>query len=129
MIGFTVVVRAWGRGGHVTRPPASSWPTRGLPRAGVAAWTRVLLCVARLAACCALQRMRCSSRGHVFGFAFGAAGSGDGQFEGPTQVAVDEATGEVYVVDSGGERVEVFKPEAGGGYEYVSQFKVHSPGR
>ena len=68
------------------------------------------------------------SRGHVFGSSFGAAGSGDGQFEGPTQVAADDATGEVYVVDSGDERVEAFKPAAAGGYEYASQFKVHSPG-
>ena len=68
------------------------------------------------------------SRGHVFGSAFGVQGSGDGEFQTPTQVAVDEATGELYVVDSGDERVEVFKPGAGGSYEYLSQFKVHSPG-
>ncbi len=67
-------------------------------------------------------------RGHVFGSAFGAPGSGDGQFHAPTGVAVDESTGEVYVVDSGNERVEVFKRGTGGGYEYVSQFKVRSPG-
>ena len=47
---------------------------------------------------------------------------------GPTQIAVDEATGELYVVDGGNERVDVFKPGAGGGYEYVTQFKVRSPG-
>jgi hypothetical protein len=68
------------------------------------------------------------ARGHVFGSAFGAQGGGDGQFEGPSEVAADEATGEVYVVDSGNERVEVFKPGVGGAYEYVSQFKVRSPG-
>jgi hypothetical protein len=68
------------------------------------------------------------ARGHVFGSAFGAKGSGDGQFEGPTEVAVEEESGEVYVVDAGDERVEVFKPAGGGGYEYVSQFKIHTPG-
>ena len=45
----------------------------------------------------------------------------------PSGVAVDEATGEVYVVDAGNERVEVFRPGADG-YEYFSQFKVRSPG-
>ena len=64
----------------------------------------------------------------MFASAFGTPGKGEGQFEGPTRVAVDEATGEVYVVDSGNERVEVFKPGVGRGYEYVTQFKVHAPG-
>ena len=66
-------------------------------------------------------------RGHVFGASFGTAGTGEGQFQSPTGVAVDEVTGEVFVVDGGNERVEAFKPGAGG-YEFVSQFKVHSPG-
>jgi DNA-binding beta-propeller fold protein YncE len=43
-------------------------------------------------------------------------------------VAVSEAGGDVYVVDSGNGRVEVFTPVAGGGYEYASQFKVFDPG-
>ncbi len=49
-----------------------------------------------------------AARGHVFGGEFGTAGSGPGQFEGPTGVAVNEATGEVYVVDKGNNRVERF---------------------
>ena len=43
-------------------------------------------------------------------------------------MAVDEASGEVYVVDSGHERVERFRPGAGGAYEFVGEFKVPSPG-
>ncbi len=66
-------------------------------------------------------------RGHVFGSVFGGVGVGDGEFEGASGVAVDEATGMVYVVDAGGERVEVFRP-GGGGFEYVSEFGVRSPG-
>jgi WD40-like Beta Propeller Repeat len=66
-------------------------------------------------------------RGHVFGGSFGAHGAGEGELLAPTDVAVDETSGEVYVVDGGGERVEVFRP-GGGGYEFVSEFKVHSPG-
>jgi hypothetical protein len=68
-----------------------------------------------------------AQRGHVFDSTFGSAGVGEGEFESPSGVAVDEATGEVYVVDAGNERVDVFKP-AQGSYEYVSEFKVHSPG-
>ena len=90
----------------------------------------VLACVLTVAMglCCATGSSASIDRGHVFGSAFGAAGSNDGEFRAPTEVAVDEATGEAYVVDSGDERVEVFKPNAGGEYEYVSQFKVRSPG-
>ncbi|MCL2770228.1 MAG: NHL repeat-containing protein [Solirubrobacterales bacterium] len=41
------------------------------------------------------------------------------QFAGPYGVAVNEASGEVYVVDSGA--IDVFKPLVGGKYEYVRQ--------
>jgi DNA-binding beta-propeller fold protein YncE len=49
---------------------------------------------------------------------FGAAGSGDGQFSNPAGVAVDQASGEVYVVDAGNNRVERFGPEG----KYLGQF-------
>ncbi|HTZ64512.1 MAG TPA: hypothetical protein VMB51_10435 [Solirubrobacteraceae bacterium] len=68
------------------------------------------------------------SRGHVFGASFGVQGKGAGQFEGPTQVAVDEASGDLYVVDSSNERVEIFAPDDQGGYTFASEFKVHTPG-
>jgi hypothetical protein len=67
-------------------------------------------------------------RGHVFGSSFGGMGVGGGEFEGASGVAVDETMGVVYVVDAGGERVEVFKPDGAGGFEYVSESGVHSPG-
>lgn len=38
----------------------------------------------------------------------GSSGSGNNQFNGPVAVAVDPATGEVYVVDEGNGRVQVF---------------------
>ena len=50
------------------------------------------------------------ARGHTFQTSFGGAGPGDGELSAPTGVAVDEASGEVYVADSGNERVEIFKP-------------------
>lgn len=40
---------------------------------------------------------------------FGAAGSGNGQLQGPSGVLVD-SKGNVYVVDTGNDRVEVFSP-------------------
>ena len=66
------------------------------------------------------------SRGHVFAGTF--EGAGPESFSAPGGVAVDEASGEVYVVDSGHERVERFKPDGGGGYEFVGEFKVPSAG-
>ena len=60
-----------------------------------------------------------SERGHEFGFAFGGVGEGPGQFrfEGPSKVklpagvAVNEASGDVYVADAGNDRVQEFGPE------------------
>ncbi len=45
---------------------------------------------------------------HVFSGSFGASGSGPGQFSGPSGVAVNEETGDVYVVDKGNNRVQEF---------------------
>jgi DNA-binding beta-propeller fold protein YncE len=56
-----------------------------------------------------------AARGHVFTGAFGSAGSGAGELTEPAGVAVDEASGDVYVVDRGDNRVEWFS--AGGVFE------------
>ena len=61
-----------------------------------------------------------AGEGHAFGLAFTVEGE-------PSQVAVDEASGEVYVVDPDSEGVERYRPEAGG-YELAGTFKVDSPG-
>jgi DNA-binding beta-propeller fold protein YncE len=57
-----------------------------------------------------------AARSHVFEKAFGepctTTPCGNGQFEGPSGVAVNEATGEVYVVDKGDNRVEWFNSTA-----------------
>ena len=50
------------------------------------------------------------ARGHVFGFSFAGAGGGAGELSGPAGVAVNEATGDVYVVDRANNRVERFGP-------------------
>ena len=70
-----------------------------------------------------------SQRGHVFGFAFGGEGQGAGEFrfEGVAKhaeaagIAVDEATGDLYVVDRGNDRVEQFRPVVGGDGELVGE--------
>jgi hypothetical protein len=56
-----------------------------------------------------------ASADHVFTKAFGGQGSGTGQLNQPAGVAVNEATGDVYVADKGNNRIEVFS--AAGQYE------------
>ncbi|HTZ64065.1 MAG TPA: hypothetical protein VMB51_08170 [Solirubrobacteraceae bacterium] len=77
--------------------------------------------------CCA-DASALASRGHVFSSSFGESGSGEGQFSGPSAVAVDEASGLVYVSDTANDRVEVFRRAGDGTFAYVSQFAVRDPG-
>ena len=53
----------------------------------------------------------------------GGSGSEDGQLSNPGQADVNDATGNLYVADTGNDRVEVFKPTATAG-EYDSQAAV-----
>ncbi len=55
---------------------------------------------------------------HVFSSTFGEAGSGNGQFNKPAGVAVNDATHDVYVVDRGDNRVEEFTSTG----SYIGQF-------
>jgi DNA-binding beta-propeller fold protein YncE len=57
-------------------------------------------------------------RGHTFGKSFGSSGAGEGQFSGPQGIAINEETGDVYVVDRGNSRVERFTAEG----SFLSQF-------
>ncbi|HEY5193365.1 MAG TPA: hypothetical protein VIJ39_05770 [Solirubrobacteraceae bacterium] len=59
-----------------------------------------------------------AARGHLFGSAFGGQGSGDGQLNEPSGVAVSEASGDVYVSDTGNNRVERFSSTG----TYLGQF-------
>ena len=69
-----------------------------------------------------------ATRGHVP--AGGFEGVGEHAIVRPDGVAVDEASGEVYVSDhsSPHEQVERFKLDGKGGYEFVAAFNVKSPG-
>ncbi|MGO9490060.1 MAG: hypothetical protein ACLQBB_13670, partial [Solirubrobacteraceae bacterium] len=49
-----------------------------------------------------------SQRGHVAAGTFGTEGPGAGQLREPTDVAVNDRTGDVYVVDAGNERIDRF---------------------
>ncbi len=55
---------------------------------------------------------------HVFASSFGRAGSGPGEFSEPAGVALNETTGDVYVVDEGNDRVEVFDEKGGYLFEF-----------
>jgi DNA-binding beta-propeller fold protein YncE len=65
------------------------------------------------------QALALSQRGHTFGSSFGEPGHGAGQLElggvykaaVPPGVAVNEATGDVYVADRGNHRIDVFGPD------------------
>ncbi|HEY2141658.1 MAG TPA: hypothetical protein VGG98_06330 [Solirubrobacteraceae bacterium] len=63
---------------------------------------------------------------HIYNSSFGGTGSEPGKFNGPTGVAVNEVTpgevGDVYVADTGNERVERFAPEGKG---LVGEFDGH----
>ena len=80
---------------------------------------RFFASVLALGACMAIAVAPATAfRGHVFGSTFGSEGSGNGQLKEPSAVAVSEATGDVYVLDQGNSRIEVFDHEG----KYVSQF-------
>jgi hypothetical protein len=50
----------------------------------------------------------------------GTAGSGSGEFSSPSRVAVDRATGNILVTDTGNNRVEIFSP--GSPPAYLTEF-------
>ena len=62
-----------------------------------------------------------NQRGHVFGFSFGSEGQGAGEFRfdgvgfklsEPAGIAVDEASGDLYVLDRGNDSHRAVSPEA-----------------
>jgi hypothetical protein len=60
-----------------------------------------------------------ATTGYGFTGSFGSEGSGNGQFKEPSGVAVNDATGDVYVVDKGNNRVEWFNST---GAKFEGQF-------
>ncbi|HTZ63869.1 MAG TPA: hypothetical protein VMB51_07165 [Solirubrobacteraceae bacterium] len=86
-------------------------------RRGSGASAAAALCLVVLGLlACAAPALALTQRGHVYGFSFGSEGEGAGQFrfggafklsEG-AGIAVDEASGDVFVVDRGNHRVQEF---------------------
>ena len=106
-----------------------SWPSRLAP-----AWVGAGAVAVMLAVLAAMLGQTAAAgayaqRGHAFAFSFGSEGEGAGQFgfggafkrDEPPGVAVNEASGDVYVVDRGNDRVEQFAPQLGGGGELVGE--------
>jgi hypothetical protein len=83
---------------------------------------RALLCLSA----CALAAMMCLLSGtpalavtrHILTDQFGVEGAGNGQLAGPIGIAVSQSSEDVYVVDQGNSRVEIFSAAGA----YVSQF-------
>jgi DNA-binding beta-propeller fold protein YncE len=92
------VVRPHALSGRGRRRIATA-PGRALAFGGLVLAATLLWCAPALAL---------SQRGHVFSFAFGQKGSGAGQLSSPSGVAVNESSGDVYVVDSANNRVDRF---------------------
>jgi hypothetical protein len=103
---------------------ARVYARKAAPRAPwLSAWARCVLATAcvctGLLLSSAGSALALSQRGHAFAFSFGAVGAGDGQFKDPTSVAVNETTGDLYVSDTGNNRIEQFQPELNSGEEVV----------
>jgi DNA-binding beta-propeller fold protein YncE len=93
-------------------PNSDQWARREWP--GVVLGVRfvvcaVCICVCGLAAVCG-SAQGLAARGRVLSASFASAGGGAGQLSATAGVAVEEATGDVYVVDRGNNRVERFGP-------------------
>jgi sugar lactone lactonase YvrE len=83
---------------------------------------RVLLAVAALTSFFAFATSASATYVNSGTFAGPGAGSGDGQLTTPGRAAVEQGSGNLFVVDSGNGRVQVFKPNAGGTADYLTQF-------
>ena len=95
-------------------------------RTGAWRWTLALFCalLAGSVLWCA-PAVAFSQRGHVLGFTF--KGKGEAKLSDPQGVAVDDATGDVYVADHGKKRVVQLEPVVNGkgeldGEQFVRAF-------
>ncbi len=87
---------------------------RGSRRSSVP-WIVLVMCVVVCAgAWCCAPALASSGRGHVFSSSFGS--EGEGALSDPGDVAVDDATGDVYVLDRGHNRIVRYGP----GGEFVA---------
>lgn len=66
----------------------------------------VVLSICAVFACNSVSAF--AARGHVFSSTFAESGSEEGQLNGPDGIAINEATGDIYVADTANDRVERF---------------------
>jgi hypothetical protein len=102
-----------------------AWAPRPMTRAAAPISSARRLASTTLAPLCALAGALslCSApalaqRMHAFSASFGGEGAGNGQLSRPGALAVNEETGDVYVIDRGNGRVEIFTAAG----TYVGQF-------
>jgi hypothetical protein len=81
---------------------------------------RVLFAVAALASFFAFAVT--ASAAYEFQGSFSTQGSGDGELMTPGRAAVEQSTGNLFVVDSDNNRVQVFAPNGSGTADYLTQF-------
>jgi NHL repeat len=108
--------RAAGRGGSSTNAGAGGEARFATLGTSSLRWARIQRArVAGVAiAVCALALALGASAAQASLFSasgsFGSPGSGNGQFQGPTGVAIQQTSGNFFVADSGNARVEKFSP-------------------
>ncbi len=83
---------------------------RRAKRCGSARWLSAVLLAAAVSLVATASAGAFSQRGFVFNEAktFGSTGSGPGQMLNPAGVAVNQVTGDIYVMDAGNNRVDMF---------------------
>ena len=86
-----------------------------LPRA---ARTGILTLAALTGGGLCLASPSIAAEGYTLTSYIGSQGTGNGQFQGPTGVAINETTGDIYITDSANNRVQVLSPEG----VYIAQF-------
>ena len=67
------------------------------------------------------NRVKVFSRKGAYMFAFGKAGTGDGEFSFPLGIGIDDES-RIYIADSGNHRVQIFNHDG----KYLSQFSTDS---
>ncbi len=73
--------------------------------------TLMVVCAALLGGVLAASPSAYAGGRFVFEAAFGKEGEGAGEFKGPLNAAVEQASGDLFVADEGNERVQVFEPD------------------
>jgi DNA-binding beta-propeller fold protein YncE len=97
--------------GHAPRTARWRVRTRSAPRRARFRLALIALLALAALAASAAPAVALSQHGHTFGFSFGSKGEALGSLSGPAGVAVNESTGDVYVVDTANQRLEQFGPE------------------